>query len=66
MLTRIQRLIDRLRWRLGLKYHLLAAKRLLASRDREGMIEHLLSAGALAERLRYPETMMKKRFSRVS
>ena len=47
MLTRIQRLCDRLQWRLDLKNHFRAAKRLLARRDREGMIEH-----ALAERLR--------------
>src|SRR6476660_5203935 len=58
MLTRIQRLSNRLRWRLGLKYHFFAAKRLLASRDREGVIEHVLAAGALAERLGYPESMM--------
>ena len=59
MLARIQRLSDRLRWRLGLKNHFHAAKRLLAKRDREGMIEHALAAGALAERLRDTKSMMR-------
>jgi hypothetical protein len=56
MFTGIQRVIDQLR-QLGVKYHFAAAKRLLASRKREAMINHLLAAGALSERLGRPEMM---------
>lgn len=58
MLKRIQRLCDLLQWRRGLTNHFRAAKRLLARGDREGTIEHALAAGALAERLREPKSMM--------
>ncbi len=57
LLTRIQRACDRLQCRHGLRSHSRTVKRLLAKRDREGMIEHALAAGAFAERLSEPRYM---------